>query len=195
MRLLRANDRISTPWKNGGGVTTEIAVFPPGADLGAFGWRVSLATVDADGPFSCFDGVDRVLTVLSGEGIVLEIDGATPKRLTPATLPTAFPGDVPADARLMAGTVTDLNVMTRRGAWSGSVTRIRAADHIGLADTTMLFMLEPCAILTPPGSLEPGDALILGCDEHLTGPQAFEVLRIVLTPEGGVTQVERSART
>ncbi len=42
------------PWKNGGGETAEIAVFPPSADLSEFGWRISMATVSSDGPFSAF---------------------------------------------------------------------------------------------------------------------------------------------
>jgi environmental stress-induced protein Ves len=33
------------PWKNGGGSTTQIAVFPPDAGFEEFDWRVSLATI------------------------------------------------------------------------------------------------------------------------------------------------------
>jgi environmental stress-induced protein Ves len=46
------------PWKNGGGETTEIAVFPDGAGLSDFDWRVSMARVDGDGPFSSFPGIE-----------------------------------------------------------------------------------------------------------------------------------------
>ncbi|RAC78746.1 HutD family protein, partial [Burkholderia multivorans] len=83
--LIRAADLVASPWKNGGGVTREIAAgFPeaghadaPGADapgagaLDTFVWRVSVADVGAAGPFSRFDGVDRTLVLLSGAGMTL----------------------------------------------------------------------------------------------------------------------------
>ena len=80
------------PWKNGGGVTTEIAVFPEAAGLDDFEWRLSMATVATDGPFSLFAGVDRTLAVLDGEGIVLSVDGMADATLTPASPPFAFRG-------------------------------------------------------------------------------------------------------
>ena len=46
------------PWKNGGGSTTEIAVWPNGAGLDEFDWRISLATITQSGPFSFFPGID-----------------------------------------------------------------------------------------------------------------------------------------
>ncbi|CAN7168651.1 HutD family protein [Phyllobacterium sp. LjRoot231] len=124
MRILRASDHRQMPWKNGGGVTTEIAVAPAGAPVGDFDWRISMATVAADGPFSRFEGIDRTLTVLSGAGLDLEVEGETPVRLTPAGKPFAFPGDVATSARLIAGQVTDFNVMTRRGRWTHSVENL-----------------------------------------------------------------------
>jgi len=119
VRLLRAADRIATPWKNGGGVTREVAAWPPGAGLDAFDWRVSLAEVAADGPFSTFPGVDRVLTVIAGDGLVLEIDGRALRLERDARL--AFPGEAAVGARLTAGPVGGLNVMVRRDAWTARV--------------------------------------------------------------------------
>ncbi|RCW80990.1 HutD/Ves family protein [Phyllobacterium bourgognense] len=124
MKILRASDHRRMPWKNGGGVTTEIAVAPPGASVGNFDWRISMATVAADGPFSRFEGIDRTLTVLSGEGLDLTVESETPVRLTPAGKPHPFPGDMAASAKLIAGPVTDFNVMTRRGRWTHSVDNL-----------------------------------------------------------------------
>ena len=59
------------PWKNGGGVTREIVCYPAGADIQSFEWRMSIAEVARDGPFSDFSGIDRVITLLSGNGIRL----------------------------------------------------------------------------------------------------------------------------
>jgi environmental stress-induced protein Ves len=63
------------PWKNGGGSTTQIAVFPPDAGFDDFDWRVSLATIADDGAFSEFPGVERTLALVDGHGMTLEIDG------------------------------------------------------------------------------------------------------------------------
>ncbi|MFH6787066.1 MULTISPECIES: HutD/Ves family protein [Methylobacterium] len=125
MRLLKAEDHVRMPWKNGGGETAEIAVHPPGTGLGGFDWRVSMASVAADGPFSLFPGIDRTLAVLDGEGMDLAVEGHGTHRLTPAAAPLAFPGDAPASARLVAGAITDLNVMTRRSACRPQVKRLR----------------------------------------------------------------------
>jgi len=123
-RILRAADQIATPWKNGGGVTVEIAAAPPGAGLDAFDWRISRATVAADGPFSAFPGIDRTLTVLDGDGLLLAVGEAQPVLLAADGDPFAFPGDVPAHGQLVGGAVVDLNVMTRRGRVTHALTRV-----------------------------------------------------------------------
>ena len=127
MRILRAEDHKRMPWKNGGGETVEIAVFPDGAGLDDFDWRVSMARVEGDGPFSSFPGIDRTLAILDGAGMVLEVDGQPSLRLTLETGPHAFPADASTSAQLIDGTVTDLNVMTRRGKVEHSVKRIATA--------------------------------------------------------------------
>ena len=120
MILLPASRRAAQPWKNGGGVTREVAVFPPKSDMDGFDWRVSIADVASNGPFSLFPGIDRTLTILSGAGIMLELDRDV--EFVPPGRPFAFPGDKPAAATLLDGPVTDLNVMSRRGVVRHSVT-------------------------------------------------------------------------
>ena len=85
----------------------------PGSTIstGASRWRASRA----DGPFSLFPGVDRTLAILEGEGLLLDIAGRAPVELTGASAPLSFPADAPTTASLIAGPITDLNVMTRRG--------------------------------------------------------------------------------
>ncbi|CAB3752768.1 Protein Ves [Paraburkholderia solisilvae] len=70
--LIRAADLLAAPWKNGGGVTREIAAYPHAAGYDTFIWRVSLADVEQAGPFSRFAGVDRTLVLLSGAGMLLD---------------------------------------------------------------------------------------------------------------------------
>ncbi|TRL33816.1 HutD family protein [Rhizobium straminoryzae] len=124
MQILRAQDYRRMPWKNGGGETAEIAVFPPAAGLDSFDWRISMATVATDGPFSAFPGIDRTLTILSGRGIVLDTEGKASVSLTRSSPPHAFAADLPSFAVLLDGTVIDLNVMTRRVSASHRVERM-----------------------------------------------------------------------
>ncbi|RCS25918.1 HutD family protein [Phyllobacterium salinisoli] len=123
MVLLKAEDYRRMPWKNGGGETTEIAVVPQGAGLADFDWRVSMAKVASDGPFSHFPGIDRTLAILDGNGLELAFGNANRVFLDADTDPLPFPADIAVDARLSNGLVTDLNVMTRRGAVVHRVSR------------------------------------------------------------------------
>lgn len=118
-RILRACDRTPMPWSNGGGVTREIAADPAGAGMADFGWRVSLADVVGDGPYSALPGVDRIITVVDGAGMVLTIDGVTHAPIRPLR-PFAFSGDAATDCRLTGGPIVNLNVMTRRGRATAS---------------------------------------------------------------------------
>lgn len=122
--VLRAAEHKQMPWKNGGGVTTEIAVYPENADLACFGWRVSMATVANDGAFSLFPAIDRTLSILEGSGMELQIDSRPAIVLTQASMPLSFPADRSTVARLLSGPIVDLNIMTRRGAWRHHVERI-----------------------------------------------------------------------
>jgi environmental stress-induced protein Ves len=165
-RLLRNGDHRRMPWKNGGGETVEVVVHPEGASLSDFGWRVSMARVAGDGPFSVFPGIDRTLAVLSGDGMALSIGGLGETLLTPASTPLAFPADAPTTARLTGGPITDLNVMTRRGAFRHRLTHHVTRDALALPETMgerLLLALEPLGVSTPEGlvGLQPLDALML----------------------------------
>lgn len=138
----RAAGHRRMPWKNGGGVTTEIAVFPNGAGLEDFDWRVSTALVASDGPFSAFPGIDRMLTILDGEGLLLAIGDQPPVELRAGSAPFSFPADHLASARLIGGPVTDLNVMTRRGRFAHRVRRIAtSAREVALPDAAISLLL------------------------------------------------------
>src|SRR5262245_19484506 len=118
IRIQRAAGRAETPWRNGGGVTREVAVAPPGSGSGDFDWRISIATVTRGGPFSVFPGVDREITVFDG-ALRLSVDGRAAVVMQPGSASVHFPGDVPcAGDPDSDSSVTDLNVMTRRGKLS-----------------------------------------------------------------------------
>jgi len=124
MRILRSATYRRMPWKNGGGETREIAVFPEGAGMDDFGWRISMAHVAQDGPFSLFPGIDRTLLVLDGMGIKLDIAGQVPVHLDKDTGPFSFSADKTTYSRLCDGPIADLNVMTRRGFFTHDVSII-----------------------------------------------------------------------
>jgi environmental stress-induced protein Ves len=126
IQILHAWNRLQTPWKNGGGVTREIAASPTGADLAGFDWRVSMATVASGGPFSTFPGVDRLMLVLEG-ALRLDIAGGEPLTLDAASAAAEFPGDAEVTAAAPAAPVIDVNVMVRRGRFTASLERRRVA--------------------------------------------------------------------
>lgn len=134
----------ATPWKNGGGLTREIVCQPEGASVQDFDWRVSLAQIAANGPFSAFPGIDRVITLLEGDGVRLGAANAGPAPEQPLEQPLdhrpnhqldhlldtpwapfAFPGEVAIEARLLGGPCLDLNVMTRREVCQARVQVLR----------------------------------------------------------------------
>ncbi|MBU1378508.1 MAG: HutD family protein [Alphaproteobacteria bacterium] len=125
LTVLRAADRAAVPWKNGGGVTREVAAWPPGSGFDDFAWRVSMAEVREDGPFSSFPGVDRVLAVLEG-AMRLTVEGGGVVDLAPDAPPAVFDGEARAGSKLTAGPVLDLNVMTRRGVARARVDLVSA---------------------------------------------------------------------
>jgi environmental stress-induced protein Ves len=163
MRVLRRSDYRVAKWKNGLGETAEIAVHPANADLSNFEWRVSMANVATGGPFSRFPAIDRHLAILSGDGIALTLGDQAPIKLTQATPPLAFPGDVPASAELLGGPVTDLNAMARRGlGYAPSMTRLDLAGETTI-DKSTRFLLIHCATGAVDGMAKfaAGDTLIV----------------------------------
>jgi environmental stress-induced protein Ves len=142
VRIIRASDCKTTPWKNGGGSTTEIAVGPAGASLETFDWRVSMARVASDGPFSDFPGIDRTLAVINGKGLMLTIGDDAPVTLSSGANPVSFSGDTPTSARLTAGEITDLNVMTRRGRFRHRLLRIEQSTACDFGDDDIAIVLS-----------------------------------------------------
>jgi uncharacterized protein len=188
MRILRSRDYRRMPWKNGGGETVEIAVFPEGAGLGEFEWRVSMATVASDGPFSIFPDIDRTLSILDGDGMQLLVEGREAVVLTQGSEPLPFPADAVASATLLAGPIVDLNVMTRRGARSHSVSRLVVDGNAGL-DTGGQMLLLFCSrgrldveVGGHAAALEERDCLVLGARQsgalQLSGKSVCYVIRI-----------------
>lgn len=120
LQVLGPADFVKMPWKNGQGVTTELAVARRAGEDG-FDWRISTATVANPGPFSVFAGIDRSLAIVRGGALTLNVEGRPDVTLTPRTPPYAFCGElaVSCTPALEAANVPidDFNVMTRRVGW------------------------------------------------------------------------------
>ncbi|MFH8487589.1 HutD family protein [Streptomyces longisporoflavus] len=197
--VLRWSQYRSMPWKNGGGTTREVAsgtvqapsLAAPAQSADGFDWRVSIADVAAAGPFSPLPGIDRVITPVEGEGMVLTVDGTA--QLVAPLRPFGFSGDATTHCRLDAGAVRNMNVMTRRGRASAHVRilRVTAARQPELTCATgeILLVMATTEGITVDGT--DGRASSLGrldcVRHHGTGALALRgegtVAEIRITPQ------------
>ncbi|MBL8266545.1 HutD family protein [Steroidobacter sp.] len=186
MRVLRANEYRRMPWKNGGGETREILVSPPGATLDTLDWRVSLATVASDGPFSVFTAIDRTLSVIRGAGIRLQVGTEPTALLLENSDPYSFDGEAPASADLVDGAIVDLNVMSRRGRFRHSVRRITVDGQLRLPPShgTIIVFCQRGSVQCDAVSLESEDCAVLDSVPsavELNAAEPAEVLLIELS--------------
>jgi uncharacterized protein len=180
MRLIRPAEYRVMPWKNGGGVTTEICVSPPS---GAFDWRVSIATVNADGPFSSFAGYERHIMTLSGQGMVLDIEGRGKSTLEPLQ-PFSFSGDARVHGSLLKGAVLDFNLMVRRNFGHGTlrVVESRERDELGSEKSSCLAYVLQGKCKAGVYELEPNASFCLETGEFFTFPAPMKLAVCEITP-------------
>lgn len=184
MRHLRPEDYRVMPWKNGGGVTTEIEIYPEGAGLSGAGftWRVSIAEVAVDGPFSRFPGYDRHIMTIAGNGMILEADGHGALDLSRRFVPREFSGDWDVDGTLVDGPVRDFNLMVARERAKGSLTVEMLSTRTRYAagnDMLLLHVLEGDGMAEARVIAE-GDTLILLAGEYVTVTPASDDLRLAV---------------
>lgn len=144
MRRFALQEFPAEPWKNGGGMTRTLFTRPCPHDSGGFDWRVSVAEIAESGPFSRFQGVDRVATVLENGPLRLTRGPALGSLMQPLFVaerhqPLAFPGDLALHGNIGDDPVLCLNVMTRRGAAHATVTAIHADTMLVPRGVTLLF--------------------------------------------------------
>lgn len=95
-------------WKNGAGYTIELAR-SEGSSLELFDWRISMADVKTSGSFSKFDGMQRYLTVLEGQDILLNIDHQVKHLQYLESI--KFSGDSQVSCELPNGKIRDFNLI------------------------------------------------------------------------------------
>jgi environmental stress-induced protein Ves len=163
--ILRAADRPATSWRNGGGITHEVAREPAGQEGSAFDWRVSVAEVGAAGPFSAYDAVRRTIALIDGAALTLIVDGV--RHELGLYQPLTFDGASVTSCELPAGPTRDLNVMTTlgRAAAAVEIRRLTTAEPspVDGADPLVLIALAGRLTVTSGGEvpivLEELDAL------------------------------------
>ncbi|MBN2739437.1 MAG: HutD family protein [Rhodobacteraceae bacterium] len=165
MKILSRHDLNAQPWKNGGGLTWEIAAFPEGAGFEDMAWRLSMAEVARDGAFSAFAGIDRTLTLLSGAGMVLEFAQGRSITLDTNAPPLSFPGEAAIHARLCDGPILDLNIMTRRGVCAHRVETLALPSR--LPEGTIALVTRDQAVEIGNLVLHPGEVLLFDHPEEL----------------------------
>ncbi|QGZ66722.1 HutD/Ves family protein [Paraburkholderia acidisoli] len=133
-------------WRNGGGVTRTLAMHDSGGNSGD-AWRISIAEVERDGPYSRFTGMTRVSFVLRGAGVVLR-EGALDVSLAPDEA-VEYTGNAAWDARLVNGPVTVLNVMSAAQRYGVKVRALAAPATVAAGSIALVLALEgACEIAT-----------------------------------------------
>tara|TARA_B110000305_G_scaffold145147_1_gene161349 strand:- start:673 stop:1257 length:585 start_codon:yes stop_codon:yes gene_type:complete len=136
------------PWRNGLGSTVELLAETPNKNE-AFSWRLSIASVANDGPFSDFSGYDRTLLLLEGSGITLNKPNGIFKVLNSSFDYANFKGEDLIDATLHNGPIKDFNIMTLRSICTSSVTAIDETSESLLninADKLLVYSIKPVNI-------------------------------------------------
>jgi len=117
--LLKSEDYTRSPWKNGGGIFTDIAgahrTDASAKDWDSLLWRFASTPIVAPGPFSFMPGIDRLQMVVSGRGLVLKSPTQAFDEREPFTT-VRFTGEMEIVTELEAGPVEVVNLMARRGA-------------------------------------------------------------------------------
>ena len=198
LKLLRAAGYRAMPWRNGKGMTLEIARAPASGEH--FTWRLSLADIAQDGPFSAYPGYRRALVLVHGDDLRLKFRQHGAQRLSPARRGTRFEGAWHTECTVPHGPCTDLSLIVHKGSAGSPACIVRAPSILAVtAPRTLvrssalhsaLFILEGCAgiresgqrrarlarprdvLLIPPGA---GRALLL--DSRGPTPAKIAVLR------------------
>ena len=133
LEIFNEKDFIQMPWKNGGGVTSELYLIN---DI----FRLSRASVSSNGPFSLFPKKDRILVLLEGNGFSLN-----EKIMNEIYVPYEFSGEEQINCTLSNGPCIDFNVMSDADAVKASLSIIDLAVNESLilkAQTNYKFIYD-----------------------------------------------------
>ena len=164
LRRFALDELAREPWKNGGGWTRTVASHEVDGQLR---WRVSVADIEAAGPFSCFDGLDRSAVMLRGGRLRLQGEGQSWTFDGPGSL-VRFAGEFALYCEAPDRPTLLWNVMVRRGQAQARLVPLRGVEAELAADGTaapeaLALVLQGRFDVRAPGldgfSLGPGDGL------------------------------------
>lgn len=162
------------PWKNGGGVTIDIAAeYRPGAEPGGWDgmiWRLSRTRIETPGPFSDLPGYDRLLAVIDGSGLVLHPKGRKLLDVRTPLQPVRFAGEWPIDSELSEGPVGVLNLLADRTKMGIDMSFLAAPGRIALANARTIILA-----LAPTRASLDGEDVTIGRDGALSVAGAGEL--------------------
>ncbi|TWD47966.1 hypothetical protein FB480_11056 [Agrobacterium vitis] len=183
MQIIPRSSYKRMPWKNGKGLTEEIMAFPLGCTMETFDWRLSIAHVGEDGPFSIFPGVDRSIALLDGEGLRLDLPDGDSTELAPYGQPFAFAGEWTISSTNLDGPTIDLNIMTRRGRYQHSMHRYRSVEPLRIrADHDTILVFKTAALVETSEraiTVDPFSSVLLEVGEQIS-IQAKETLHLLM---------------
>ena len=166
MRHLKPENYSVMPWKNGGGTTTELASSSDqNGALDSFIWRISIANVASDGPFSKFEGYDRILTMITGNGMQLQFKEAEDINVSHPFVPHAFRGEMEIDGTLNDGPIDNFNLIFDREKANGQVifcparNVIQNLDH--LSDIVFLHNVSDQIVRFGFGAMNAAESLLI----------------------------------
>jgi len=140
------------PWKNGKGITTELAISENGT-LDNFDWRLSIASVVENGDFSDFSGYWRNLVLISGNGITLKHSkdsNVQIDKLTQQLQISSFDGASKTYGGLCDGKIEDFNVITKIGSYHAKVRTYTSEKSftINACELCFIYPLESTAFIS-----------------------------------------------
>ncbi len=145
--LVDANRVHAQLWRNGGGYTRELLVWPTAQD---WLFRISLAQVAQDGPFSSFPGVERWIALVEGAGMTLRFASGS-ERLSIGGAPLRFDGARAPACSLERGATLDLNLMVDRSRGSGLLACAGDGEWTDGSEWRGVFAASPCTLWIKDG--------------------------------------------
>jgi environmental stress-induced protein Ves len=146
-RVIRYADYPVAPWRNGLGLTREVIAAGAGngggdgVRDGGFDWRVSMAQITSEAPFSFYPGIRRTLAVVDGGALELVVEGQK-QRIGVGDAAVTFAGDATVSARPLDAQVTDLNLMADEEHWAGSIVPLRDREYAGGSHRTVIVSIH-----------------------------------------------------
>lgn len=164
------------PWANGAGTRQDLATGDHG---GQNVWRLSVAAIDRDCPFSTYPGLSRLHTLIAGVGT--RLTGAGVEIDVRPMSPVAFDAGIPLDCTLIDGPATALNVIYDPAAINAELLALDAGAHMIEAREIAVLCVSGSAALNGE-TLEASQGAIAQGAAAITVDPSAEVLCALLDP-------------